>query len=130
MKLNVNVEKTKIMVFRKGGHLGRREQWVFGDKKLDVVNNYCYLGFNFTTMASTKKGTEHLVIKGKKAAAQLNRAFQKYQEMTAYTYFKIFDAKIQSVLMYSSEIWGLSKLDHLEKVHMLACKRFLGVPVR
>ena len=130
MKLAVNINKTKIMVFRKGGYLGRREQWFFDGHKLDVVNNYCYLGFNFTTMLSVKRGTEHLATKGKKAVIQLNKAFQKYKEMSSNTFFKIFDAKIQPVLLYASEIWGLSKLDHIEKVHLLACKRFLCVPVR
>ena len=32
--------------------------------------------------------------------------------------------------MYASEIWGTLRLDGIEKVHMMACKRFLGVPLR
>ena len=32
--------------------------------------------------------------------------------------------------MYSAEVWGLNRLEHLEKIHMIACKRFLGVPGR
>ena len=32
--------------------------------------------------------------------------------------------------MYASEIWGTVRLDGIEKVHMMACKRFLGVPLR
>ena len=61
---------------------------------------------------------------------QLNRAFQKYKEMDAVTFFKIVDVKIQPILLYASEIWGLDRLDHIEKVHMMGCKRFLGVPTR
>ncbi len=45
-------------------------------------------------------------------------------------FFKIFDIKIQPILMYASEIWGTVRLDGIEKVHMMACKRFLGVPLR
>ena len=130
MKLTVNIDKTKIMVFRKGGHLGRQEKWFFGGKRLDVVNDYCYLGFNFTTKLSTKRGTEHLATKGKKGFFQLNKVLLKYKEMSSIAFFKIFDAKIQPMMLYSSEIWGLHTLDHLEKVHMLACKRFLGVPIK
>ena len=29
--LNVNLSKTKVMIFRKGGHLSGKEQWVFGN---------------------------------------------------------------------------------------------------
>ena len=32
--------------------------------------------------------------------------------------------------MYASEIWGTVRLDGIEKVHMMVCKRFLGVPLR
>ena len=130
MQLNVNIDKTKVMVFRKGGFLAKREQWSYNGVKLDVVNRYCYLGFKFTTKVSVKLGTEHLVTKGKKAVVQLNKAYQKYKEMNVNTFFKIFDVKIQPILLYSSEIWGLNRLNHIEKVHMMACKRFLGVPVR
>ena len=130
MKLSVNINKTKVMVFRKGGFLGKHENWHYDGMKLEVVNRYCYLGFNFTTKLSPKLGTEHLVVKGKKAAMQLNRVYQKYKEMTPEVFFKIFDSKIQPILLYSSEIWGLYKLEHLEKVHLLACKRFLGVPLK
>ena len=53
--------------------------------------------------------------------------------MTRQTFFKIFYIKIikiQPILMFASEIWGIVRLDGLEKVHMMACKRFLGVPLR
>ena len=130
MKLYVNIDKTKIMVFRKGGFLGRREKWFYRGERLEVVQNYCYLGFNFTTKVSVKKGTMHLAAKGKKATVQLCRVFQKYKEMSPNTFFKIFDVKIQPVLLYSSEVWGLHRLDSVEKVHLMACKRFLGVPIK
>ena len=50
--------------------------------------------------------------------------------MTKETFFKVFDSKIQSVLLYSSEIWGLHRLDSIERVHLMAYKRYLGVPLR
>ena len=128
--LTVNMNKTKIMVFRKGGYLGIREKWFFDGKQIEVVNSYCYLGFTFTTMLSWNIGTKHLVTKAKKALYLLCRAFRNCREMTKEVFFKIFDSKIQSILMYSSEIWGIQRLDQIEKVHLLACKRFLGVPLK
>ena len=49
MKLEVNKDKTKITVFRKGLFfwLGMRNVF-YDDTRLGVVNKYCYLGFNFT----------------------------------------------------------------------------------
>ena len=57
IKLNVNTQKTKVMVFRKGGYLGARDVFYFDGTKLDIVNKYCYLGYNFTTQISHKIGT-------------------------------------------------------------------------
>ena len=130
LKLNVNKDKTKIMVFRKGGFLGRWEKWFLDGNELEVVNKYCYLGYTFTTMLSFKLGTDHLVSKGKKAVYLLCRAFQNCKEMSCHTFFRIFDAKVQSILLYSSEIWGYQSIDSIERVHMLACKRYLGVPLK
>ena len=116
MKMEVNKDKTKIMVFRKGGFLAKHENCFYNDTRLEVVNNYCYLGFNFTTKLSCKQGTDHLAAKGKKAVICLSKAFQKYKEMTYETFFKIFDSKVQPVLLYLSEIWGLQRLENIEKI--------------
>ena len=40
--LIVNTDKSKVMVFRKGGFLGRSERWFIGDNILEVVNIYLY----------------------------------------------------------------------------------------
>jgi hypothetical protein len=50
--------------------------------------------------------------------------------MTKETFFKVFDAKIQSILLYSSEVWGDNRLESIERVHLYACKRFLNVPIK
>ena len=127
LKLSVNEEKTKVMVFRKGGYLGQNEKWYYDGKALEVVNKYCYLGYIFTTMLSFNIGTSTLVAKGKKAVYLLNRAFSNCKGMSAKTFFRVFDAKVQSILLYSSEIWGYEPIENVEKVHMIACKRYLGV---
>ena len=49
MGMEVNEAKTKVMVFRKGGHLGKHEKWYYAGKSMNVVNSYTYLGFTFTT---------------------------------------------------------------------------------
>ena len=93
----MNKQKTKIMVFRKGGYLAARERWFFEGDELEVVNKYCYLGFTFTTMLSFNIGTSHLVAKGKKAVYLLCRAFQNCKDMSPETFFRIFNSKVQSV---------------------------------
>ena len=62
LHLNVNLSKTKVVIFRKGGHLSAKEQWVFGNQRLEVVNSYKCLRFVFPTKLSFDDSTngEHL----------------------------------------------------------------------
>ena len=59
--LKINTEKSKIMVFRKGGFLGTYEQWLIDGNQLEVVNKYVYLGFTFTTSMSLQESVKQLV---------------------------------------------------------------------
>jgi hypothetical protein len=130
LKLTVNRNKSKIMVFRNGGVLSKYEKWTYDDVSLEVVNRYCYLGFTFSTKLSPTVGVCRLVAKAKTACLMICRAFQNYNTMTKEVFFKLFDSKVKSILLYASEVWGLHRLNSLEIVHMQACKRFLGVPIR
>ena len=47
--MEINEGRTKVMVFRKGGHLGKHEKWYYVGKSMNVVNSYTYMGFTFTT---------------------------------------------------------------------------------
>ena len=52
LHLAVNLDKTKVMVFRMGGHLSRNENWWYGDSEIMVTNSYKYLGMVFSTKLS------------------------------------------------------------------------------
>ena len=47
--MTVNMSKTKMIMFRKGGSLAANEVWRYGDEEVEVVNSYKYLGLYFTT---------------------------------------------------------------------------------
>ena len=57
--------KTKIVVFRKGGHLAKNEFWTFGETAIEVVNTYKYLGLCFSAKWSTGAMGSELVMKAK-----------------------------------------------------------------
>ena len=37
LKMEVNTDKTKVMVFRKGGHLSKHEKWYYDGAEMEVV---------------------------------------------------------------------------------------------
>ena len=46
-------------------------------------------------------------------------------------FFKLFDAQVQPIVQYGAEIWGFDSASLvIEKVHLFAMKRFLGVDLK
>ena len=46
-----------------------------------------------------------------------------------FCFVEILDAKLNPMLAYTSEIWETVSLDNIEKVPMMPCMRFFGVPL-
>lgn len=67
-ELIVNVKKTKIMVFRKGGQNKKGEEWRFKGEAIEVVKEFKYLGYIFTTRNTCRNHVGMLAGKAQKAA--------------------------------------------------------------
>jgi uncharacterized protein YmfQ (DUF2313 family) len=57
-KLSININKTKIVVFRNCGILSDDEKWYYNGLKLETVNSFTYLGvvLNFNGKSSVISG--------------------------------------------------------------------------
>ena len=53
---------------------------------------------------SLQESTHQLALKGKRAFFDVLRAHSRLEQMTRNTFFKIFDTKIQPILLYASEL--------------------------
>ena len=78
MGMELNEGKTKVMVFRKGGHLGKHEKWYYAGKSVNVINSYTYLDFTFTTKLSYREGT---------SVFHLCKGLTRLKDMTRQTFF-------------------------------------------
>ena len=125
--MKVNLDKTKVMVFRKGGFLSKDEKWFYRNIPLEVVNSYVYLGVNVTTKLSFVSSTNSLVTKSKKALYQIMYSLKSINCHDFDVFIKLFDAKVKPILLYASEVWGMKDIIEVERVHLLALKRFLNV---
>ena len=125
--LKVNLEKTKIIVFRKGGYLSKYEHWHYRNNAIEVVNSYKYLGLDVTTMFSHNSCTTSFISKAKKACFEIMKSLRSINCMDFDVFIKLFDTKVKPILLYGSELWGLKDIEGIEKVHLFALKRFLNV---
>ena len=118
--LKINIEKTKIIVFRKGGFLNKDEKWFIDGKKIDVVNNYKYLGFTMTTKLSGEVALAECVGKAKAKVYAIFRTLKVLGKFNISLFFKMFDAQVVPSMLYASEVWGLVPYNLAESVHTVA----------
>ena len=59
----VNLDKSKVVVFRKDGFLAAKDKWFLGGAVLEVVNNYKYLGLTFSAGHSFTAAMEDMSIR-------------------------------------------------------------------
>ena len=130
LQLKVNMDKTNIIVFRKGGYLSRWEKWTYGNRRLSVVNVYKYLGVYFSTGLSFNYTCSDLSCKAKKAVLVIFQALSKLGTSSFEIFCKLFDTQVQPVLLYGAEIWALDRGTEIEKIHLFALKRFLNIGIR
>ena len=69
-KLKVNTNKTKVMVFRKGGRLPENLHFFYDGSELEIVNKFVYLGVTFSTGGSFHATQNDLSGKALKAIFQ------------------------------------------------------------
>lgn len=129
--LTVNRDKSKIVVFRNGGHIAANERWFYNGDRLDVVNEYKYLGVIFSTRLSFSYSMEDMALRARKGVFGILRLLWSLGKNCPKLFFKMFDVQIQPILTYGCEVWGLSA-DHtaIERVHLFAIKRLLNVSIK
>ena len=125
--LEINLEKTKTLAFRRGGFLGKAEKWYYGKDKIETVNSYKYLGYTFTTKLSTEIAVAEFAGRAKGKIISIFKALYKVGKINITTFFHLYDCQVKPMILYASEIWGNNTQYILEKVHMFAAKKLLGV---
>ncbi len=128
-KLQVNENKTKIMIFKKGG-LNRklqREHFTIAGERLDRVKEYKYLGVTFHATGKFHATAKSIVNKAKQKIdamwPTLMRAkFPKFKNVLLY-----LDSVILPKVMYSAQIWALDQTQILEQVQTHFLRKLLAI---
>ena len=126
-KLKVNVSKTKVLIFRKGGLLRRNLSFTYEDEPLEIVKSFKYLGIVFTPGGSFSEAQTTLAGQAQKAIFKLNKYIYKFTFLPPKHKLELFDKLISPILNYASEVWGFCQANAIERVHMQFCKKLLGV---
>ena len=95
--MEVDLTKTHVIVFRKGGKTSKFETFFYFAIKVNVVTYFRYLGLILQEIT-----------------------------VNVDVAFIIFDSRILQILLYGSEIWGFESRSQIEKGHYVSVNLFLA----
>ena len=125
--ITVNAIKTKIVVFRRAGRLSVKDIWYYGNQAIDTVSSFKYLGFNITSGGSFAGTIKDLTNSARRAMFGLKSMIHRNPELLPSMQISLFNTLVSPILNYGSEVWGMSRADPIEKLHLSFLKTLLYV---
>ena len=92
--LVVNLEKTKVMVFRKGGLIYATEKWFYNHSAIEIVNPYKYLGYTLRTKLSSHAACRGYSNKTKGKILDLMKTTWSLGIFDSSLFCKLFDCQV------------------------------------
>ena len=126
--LTVNTDKTKVMVFRRGGVLKRTEKWYYNGNPINVVPYFKYLGVTFSSSGGWARNNTLMGEQGKRALNYIRSVKLKLNSIPYEALCTMFDSMVAPAMTYGSEVWGFGDFSNVENVQTKFCKLVLGVP--
>ena len=121
--LNVNIDKTKVIIFSKG-KIKKFKNFKLGENTIDVVDDYVYLGTTFNYNGTFHKAKAKQALQAKKATFSLIRR-TKQLNLTFEVSIELFERLIIPILLYGSEIWGYECPKQLQIMFNNAMRMYL-----
>ena len=118
-KLEVNLNKTKIMIFSKGRRKYENYHFTYKGNKIDITDSYKYLGITLFYNGNLKHAADDLYNIALKAMFSLRKKLSNFSQYPPELSSKLFDSFIRPVVTYESEIWIADYSINLNNVDLL-----------
>ena len=126
-KLNVNLSKSQVVHFRKTRRKRTNFKFSFGNKLLELVPKYRYLGVIFDENLNFNECANTLANSAGRALGSVISKFSPLKNIMFSTYTKLYDTTVWPILNYCSSVWSYKKHQPATKIQNRACRYFLGV---
>ena len=122
-QLKVNINKTKVLIFSRG-KIPNHLKFFIGDKEIEIVKQYKYLGVYFSKSGSFLATRKYLCEQATKAMYGILKKCRQ-NNLSIDCQMDMFDKIVVPILLYGSEVWGFENFDMLERIHLKFCKYVL-----
>ena len=120
--LTISTKKSKTMTFNPSGRL-IKDTFNLGNKTLENVQTFCYLGFEVTTSGTVTHAMNTLSDKAKKALRPLMCTIARFN-IPVKTAIRLFHTFISPILLYNAENWTVLTEKKLRNIDR--CSIFSG----
>lgn len=128
-QLTVNLQKTKIVIFRRGGRLRPHDyQFKYGNNNIEVAPRYVYLGIPFSASSLFYDTAKTSMQRAKAAIANVMSTLANSECVSWEARLKLYDSIILNSLLYASPVWSLRYFDEIERVQLSFFKQLLQLP--
>ena len=110
--LKINLTKTKIIVFSRG-KIRIIPEFFYGNEKIEVVDDYIYLGVTINYNGSFTKAINKQITQARKAMFSLVTKARRLQ-LPVDLQLELFDFTVLPVLLYGCEVWGCANISDVE----------------
>ncbi|KAI5738855.1 hypothetical protein M8J77_011974 [Diaphorina citri] len=123
--LEVNTQKTKIVVFRKKGRLAAQDIFYYNGQQLEVVPDFVYLGVKFSSSGLFRKHMEQAISKAKIALSNIKTIMVNSKMESWEGRIHLFETIVKVTLLYSGEVWTLRYSEEIERCQVQFFKTIL-----
>ena len=113
--LNINAAKSKIIIFNESGKTLRDYNFVHKNRKVEIVQIFCYLGTDISASRSFSHSKLNLKDKSLKAMFPLVDTMWKFDPGIKHS-IGLFHKLISPIVLYGSEIWPSFSNHQLKKL--------------
>ena len=123
-KLQVNSEKTKVLIFSNRKVKKENYNFKLGDDDLELVDTFKYLGIHFSYNGKFTYAIKELCSMAERAMFSVYKKSRSLK-LPVDIQFNLFDRLVAPIMLYSCEVWGFSNVCQIENLHRKFCKMIL-----
>lgn len=126
--MELNLSKSEIMIFRRGGRLANNEKWSYRGETVRITSEYCYLGFILTPKLSF---TKHIAKRTRSAKNSINSVWKNFlsrHNIPLKSKWKVYQAVSRAIQSYGAQVYGCSNLEEVDKLQRFFLKRLFKLP--
>ena len=126
-QMEVNINKTKIVHFRKTNSERTNFNFHIGNRHIDVCETYRYLGIILNEYLDYTETANALSESAGRAFSSLIVNLYNKMDLLYSSYTKVYESKLVPIMDYSSSVWGTKCFPKTDTLHNRIIRFYLGV---